>query len=338
MKVTCDVGGTFTDVVVSDELGRMGIGKPLTTPDDLIEGLLAALEEAADGFELDVHEVLKRTGLFVYSTTQATNAIVQGRTARTALLCTEGFPDVLVRREGGSMLPYEFRRPYPDPYIPRRLTFEIRERIGADGDVVTPLDVEQARGVLRGLAEREIEAIAVALLWSVANGEHERRLGDLIAEELPGVPFTLSHRLNPIMREYRRTSCTAIDASLKPLMQSHLRSIEAGLREAGLSGQLVAATSMGGVLPIENLDERPIYAAKSGPSLAPVAARLFAAAEASSGDAIVCDTGGSLVLGYLDPGRFLGGAMALDGKAATAVVSTLGQELCLDAQQNADAI
>jgi N-methylhydantoinase A len=422
MKVTCDVGGTFTDVVVSDELGRMRIGKRLTTPHDLIEGLLAALEEAADGFELDVHEVLKRTGLFVYSTTQATNAIVQGRTARTALLCTEGFPDVLVRREGGSMLPYDFRRPYPDPYIPRRLTFEIRERIGADGDVVTPLDVEQARGVLRGLAEREIEAIAVALLWSVANGEHERRLGDLIAEELPGVPFTLSHRLNPIMREYRRTSCTAIDASLKPLMQSHLRSIEAGLREAGLSGQLVAATSMGGVLPIEHLAERPIYAAKSGPSLAPVAARLFAAAEASSGDAIVCDTGGtsfdvslvregapvftretwlgepftghhtglasvdvrsigagggsiawldaggllhvgpdsagadpgpacygrggdrptvtdaSLVLGYLDPGRFLGGAMALDEKAATAVVSKLGQELGLDAQQTAAAI
>jgi N-methylhydantoinase A len=422
MKVTCDVGGTFTDVVVSDEVGRMHIGKRLTTPHDLIEGLLSALDPAAAGFGLTVREVLERTDLFVYSTTQATNAILQGRTARTALLCTEGFPDVLVRREGGSMHPYDFRRPYPEPYVPRRLTFEIRERIGAGGEVVTPLEVEQAREVLRRLAGRKVEAIAVALLWSVANGKHERALGDLIADELPGVPFTLSHQLNPIMREYRRTSCAAIDASLKPLMQSHLRSIESGLREAGLSGQLVAATSMGGVLPIEHLAERPIYAAKSGPSLAPVAAQLFASAEAASDDAIVCDTGGtsfdvslvregapvftretwlgdpfsghhtglasvdvrsigagggsiawldaggllhvgpdsagadpgpacygrggdrptvtdaSLVLGYLDPERFLGGEMALDEDAARAVVRELGDRLRLDPQQAAAAI
>ncbi|HKR98877.1 MAG TPA: hydantoinase/oxoprolinase family protein [Candidatus Dormibacteraeota bacterium] len=422
MKVTCDVGGTFTDVVVSDDVGRMHIGKRLTTPHDLIEGLLSALDPAAAGFGLTVREVLERTDLFVYSTTQATNAILEGRTARTALLCTEGFPDVLVRREGGSMHPYDFRRPYPESYVPRRLIFEIRERIGADGEVVIPLDVEQAREVLRGLAGGKVEAIAVALLWSVANGEHERALGDLIADELPGVPFTLSHQLNPIMREYRRTSCTAIDASLKPLMQSHLRSIESGLRKAGLNGQLVAATSMGGVLPIEHLAERPIYAAKSGPSLAPVAAQLFASAEADSGDAIVCDTGGtsfdvslvregapvftretwlgdpfsghhtglasvdvrsigagggsiawldaggllhvgpdsagadpgpacygrggmrptvtdaSLVLGYLDPERFLGGEMALDEDAATAVVSELGDRLGLDPQQAAAAI
>ena len=94
--------------------------------------------------------------------------------------------------------------------------------------------------------------------------------------------MTLSHALNPVMREYRRASCAAIDASLKPLMQSHLNAIEAGLREAGLNGQLVAATSMGGVLPIEHLAQRPIYAAKSGPSLAPVAARLYAEAEFSA--------------------------------------------------------
>ena len=105
--------------------------------------------------------------------------------------------------------------------------------------------------------------------------------------------MTLSHALNPVMREYRRASCAAIDASLKPLMQSHLNAIEAGLREAGLNGQLVAATSMGGVLPIEHLAQRPIYAAKSGPSLAPVAARLYAEAEFGASDAVVCDTGGT---------------------------------------------
>ena len=293
MKVTCDVGGTFTDVVVSDESGNIGIGKALTTPDELISGLLAAFSRAAENLDADPADVLRRTALFVYSTTQATNAVLQERTARTAFLCTEGFPDILVRREGGSMRPYDFGRPFPKPFIPRHLTFEIPERIGPDGEVVLPLDEDRTRTVIDHLVELEVEAVAVALLWSVANGEHERRVGDLLAEQMPKVPVTLSHLLNPVMREYRRASCAAIDASLKPLMQSHLAAIEKGLREAGLRGQLVAATSMGGVLPIEHLAERPIYAAKSGPSLAPVAARLYAERELGSSDAIVCDTGGT---------------------------------------------
>ncbi len=223
--MTCDVGGTFTDVVVSGG-DAVHIGKSLTTSHDLIAGLRAALEGAATAMATDLEGLLERTVLFVYSTTQATNAILQGTTARTALLCTEGFPDVLVRREGGSMHPYDFTRPYPEPYIPRRLTFEIRERIGADGEVVTPLDEHHARRVLARVGALDVEAIAIALLWSVANGDHEDRLAVLCNEVVPGVPVTLSHALNPILREYRRTSCAAIDASLKPLMQSHLRGVE----------------------------------------------------------------------------------------------------------------
>ena len=422
VKVTCDVGGTFTDVVVSDESGRVGIGKSLTTPHELISGLLSAFSRAAEDLGAEPHELLERAAIFVYSTTQATNAILQGATARTALLCTEGFPDLLVRREGGSMHPYDFRRPYPEPYIPRHLTFEIRERIGADGDVVVALDENQALGTIDRLATLNVEAVAVALLWSVANGAHESRLGELLAERLPGVAVTLSHELNPVMREYRRASCAAIDASLKPLMQSHLAGIETGLREAGLSGQLVAATSMGGVLPIEHLSQRPIYAAKSGPSLAPIAARLYAKHELSADDAIVCDTGGTsfdaslvrdgapvftretwlgdtftghhtglasvdvrsigagggsiasidsggllrvgpasagadpgpacygrggqlptvtdaaCVLGYLDPERFLGGAMRLDARPAQAALSQLGEPIGLSAREAAAAV
>jgi len=292
LKVTCDVGGTFTDVVVSGG-DAVNIGKALTTPHDLVAGLRAALADVATAMGIELDELLGRTALFVYSTTQATNAILQGTTARTALLCTEGFPDVLVRREGGSMHPYDFSRPYPDPYIPRRLTFEIRERIGADGEVVTPLDEEHARGVLRELARLDVDAVAIALLWSVANGAHEDRLAAMCGELLPDVPVTCSHVLNPVLREYRRTSCAAIDASLKPLMQRHLGGVEEGLRDSGLRGRLVAATSMGGVLPIEHLAQRPIYAAKSGPSLAPIAARLYAQREFGAADAVVCDTGGT---------------------------------------------
>ena len=287
------MGGTFTDVVLSDADGRVVIGKALTTPARLLDGLFAAIRSASSQLELSPEEALADCELFVYSTTQATNAILEGRTARTALLCTEGFPDILGRREGGSMHLYDFTRPSPAPYIPRHLTFEVTERTGSEGEIVVPLDAPQAAAVVEWLKAAEVEAIAVALLWSVANPVHELELERLLDSRMPGVPVTLSHRLNPIIREYRRTSGTAIDASLKPLMQVHLREIEEGLRAAGLSGELVAASSLGGVLPMERLVERPIFAARSGPALAPVAGKLYSERELDGSDVIVCDTGGT---------------------------------------------
>jgi N-methylhydantoinase A len=121
-RITCDIGGTFTDVVVSDESGRMTIAKALTQPTRLFDGLRAALERAAEELGEPLARLLGRTSLFIFSTTQATNAILEGTTARTAFLCTEGFPDILVRREGGSLRPYDYSRPFPEPYVPRRLT------------------------------------------------------------------------------------------------------------------------------------------------------------------------------------------------------------------------
>jgi N-methylhydantoinase A len=292
-KVTCDVGGTFTDVVVTDDGGRTAIGKSLTTPAGLIAGLTAAIGAAAEDLGLTTTAVLGACDLFVYATTQATNAVLVGRTARTALLVTDGFPDVLVRREGGSLRPYDFDTDPPAPYIPRRLTFEVPERIGSEGDVVRPLDEEAAVALVRGLADRDVRAVAVSLLWSTANPAHELRLGEILERELPSVPFTLSHQLNPIVREYRRASCTAIDASLKPIMQEHLREVADGLAELGFVGELLAANSLGGVIPMAGLEAQPVYAVRSGPALAPVAGRAYADAALGKGDVIVCDTGGT---------------------------------------------
>jgi N-methylhydantoinase A len=293
LKITCDVGGTFTDVIAADADGRIAIGKSLTTPADLAEGLRSGIAIAAEGLGLGLEAALAATDLFVYSTTQATNAVLEGKTARTALLCTAGFPDVLVRREGGSMRPYDFSRPYPDPYVPRRLTFEIGGRIGAEGDVVEPLDDVVARASIDRLGALEVEAVAVSLLWSIANPEHELALGELLDAQLPGIPYTLSHRLNPVVREYRRTSCAAIDASLKPLMQQHLAEIEAELAELGFAGQMFAANSLGGVMPMADLAAKPIYAVRSGPSLAPVAGLAYSSEELDEDDVVVCDTGGT---------------------------------------------
>ena len=163
-----------------------------------------------------------------------------------------------------------------------------------------PLDEASVLAAISEARALGAEAVAVCLLWSIVNPDHELRVGELIESEWPGTPFTLSHRLNPIIREYRRASSTAIDASLKPLMQSYLRTLESDLREAGLQGHIFVATSFGGAWRPEQVVERPIYSVGSGPSMAPVAALAYAGAEAgesrreaASTDLIVCDTGGT---------------------------------------------
>lgn len=292
-RISVDTGGTFTDVVVADAAGRFTIGKALTTPERIFVGLRAALGTAAEALELELPALLARTDILIYGTTRATNAIVTGNIAKTAFLTTAGFPDVLTLREGGKFDPHDFSRPYPAPYVPRRHTFEISERVDARGEIYLALDERQARETLALIEARRFEALGVSFLWSVANPVHERRIGELIAEILPGVPFTLSHELNPILREYRRASSTVIDASIKPLMQAHLRDLQADLREAGYGGEILVSTTIGGCLDIDSVVARPINTVRSGPAMAPVAGRRYAQLEAKDESVLVVDTGGT---------------------------------------------
>ena len=275
-KIAIDTGGTFSDVVVTDDLGGFSLSKAPTTPARIFEGISQALSSAADERELTLADLLADTEMLIYATTRSTNAILTGGTARTALITTAGFRDTLVFREGGKLRPFDFRQPYPEPYIPRSLTFEVTERVSSEGEVVVPLDADDVRAVLAELRGREVEAVAVSLLWSIENPTHERLIGELLEADLPGVPYTLSHRLNPIVREYRRTSSTAIDASLKPLMQAHLSDMGRDLREAGFAGELLVVTSFGGVLRVDDVASRPLYSVNSGPAMAPVAGRVAA--------------------------------------------------------------
>ncbi|MFT4583303.1 MAG: N-methylhydantoinase A [Gammaproteobacteria bacterium] len=292
-RISVDTGGTFTDVVVADANGRFTIGKAPTTPERIFVGLRAALEAATRTLELDIAEVLKRADLFIYGTTRATNAIVTGNIAKTAFLTTYGFPDVLVLREGGKFNPHDFSKPFPKPYIPRRFTYEVNERIDAQGQIVTPLDEAQALHVIAQLKSKAYEAIAVSLFWATANAKHEKRIGELLSSELPGVPYTLSHKLNPILREYRRGSSAAIDASLKPLMQTHLRDLQSDLRQEGYVGEILISTTIGGCLDIDTVIDRPIHTVRSGPAMGPVAGRRYAELEGKVGSVLVVDTGGT---------------------------------------------
>jgi N-methylhydantoinase A len=292
-RITVDTGGTFTDIVVADTENRLTIGKAPTTPDRIFNGMRAALENVADQLAMPLGELMEAADVLIYGTTCATNAIVTGQIAKTALLTTRGFPDVLVLREGGKFNPHDFSMPYPKPYLPRRHTFQITERVNAEGDIVTRLDETEARATLGELGRRGFESIAVSLLWSVANAAHEFRLGELIEELLPGIPYTLSHQLNPILREYRRASSTAIDASIKPLMQSHLRQMQSDLHEAGFAGEILVSTTIGGCLDIDNVTARPINTVRSGPAMAPVAGRRYGDTELAAGTVLVIDTGGT---------------------------------------------
>jgi len=293
MRFAVDTGGTFTDLVLEDHRNALHMFKAPTTPGDPVAGIMHTLGVAAESMATSVHELLAAGDFFIHGTTHAINAIITQTTARTALLTTSGHPDVLVLREGGRIEPFNFAVPFPEPYIPRALTFEVPERIAADGTIAEPLDEVATAEVIADLRDLGVEAVAVCLLWSTVNPVHELRVAELLEQHLPGVPFTLSHVLNPILREYRRASSTAIDASLKPLMLTYLDGLSRRLAEAGFAGRLLMLTSGGGVMDADAMARAPIHAIGSGPSMAPIAGRHYARADADADTAIVADTGGT---------------------------------------------
>ncbi|MCX7056370.1 MAG: hydantoinase/oxoprolinase family protein, partial [Proteobacteria bacterium] len=267
--------------------------KSPTTPDDPVHGVLNVLTLAAVNRGQDLAEFLAAANTLLHGTTRALNAVLSGKTARTAFLTTEGHPDVLLYREGGRSDPFNFLREYPAPYVPRALTWEVPERIGAAGEIVKELDEARVATIASEIARRDVAAVSVCLLFSPINPIHELRVGELLARYLPKVPVTLSHQLAPLLREYRRASAAAIDASLKPLMTDYIGQLEGRLRHAGFGGRLLVVTSTGGVLDAAAVAKAPILAINSGPSMAPVAGLHHARLCAHSSTAIVADTGGT---------------------------------------------
>ncbi len=291
LRLAVDTGGTFTDLIVGAPDGSIEIYKASTTAHDPAEGVLNALKVAADAHGESLRSLLGRSEMMIHGTTHAINAIVTGRTAKTAFLTTEGHPDTLVFREGGRQDAFNFTIPYPEPFVPKALTFEVPERVLRDGSVHKALDEATVVDVLSRLKALEVEAVGVCLFWSIVCADHEVAIGRLIEEHLPGVPYTLSHRINPSIREYRRAMSTCLDAALKPVMGAYMSGLESRLADSGFKGRLLVVTSQGGVMDAGDTAAAPVHLINSGPSMAPVGAQAYAGAAADT--LIVGDTGGT---------------------------------------------
>ena len=286
--VCVDIGGTFTDCVVSDG-ARLEIVKAPSTPPAFERGFMEALALAARAFDAGRAELLAETGRVVHGTTVATNALVEGRVGTVGLICTAGHPDVLTLREAPRKRAFDWRIDYPEPFVPRNRTFEVGGRIDARGNEIAPLNEDDVRAAVAYFKRCPVEAVAVSLLWSVVEPAHERRAGEIVRTLWPEVPVVLGHALNPIPREYRRTVAAAIDASLHGIVPPYLRRLEGALREAGFGGTLLVANCLGGMMTADEIAARPIHAIMSGPTLAPVAALALC----PEPDVIVVDMGGT---------------------------------------------
>lgn len=297
-RVAVDIGGTFTDLISVDDEGNITIAKTPSTPPTFADGIFNGLDEICQAYGISLKDYLEQCssfvgGAFIHGSTVATNALVEGKTAKVGLICTKGFRDVLLMREGGKDNPFNWRVDYPEPYVPRRLTLGVTERINAEGEIEVPLNEDEVRQVISELKEENVEAIAVALLWSFINPVHELRIGEIVKEEWLGLPFKLSHQVNPIIREYRRTSSTVIDASLHPIVSRYLADLDDRLAKAGYKGSLSIITATGGFMPVSEVKERPIYTVGSGPAVGPVAGLALAKMETGHDSCIVTDLGGT---------------------------------------------
>ena len=269
-RIGVDIGGTFTDgTLVDSSTGEVTTSKVLTTPVDPASGFISAVNKLLGvNNEVDPDEIEH----VVHATTVATNAIIEGKTAKTAFVTTEGFRDMLeiARQIRPSLYDLQFEK--PKPLVPRQLCFEIPERLDAKGNVVTPLDEKALAQIVDQIAETGVTAIAVCLLHSYRNPYHEQKVGEAIKAKIPDVKLSLSSEIVPEFREYLRASTTVINSAVAPIVSTYLASIIEKLHSANINSELLVMQSNGGVYPAESASESPVFMVESGPAAGAVAA------------------------------------------------------------------
>jgi N-methylhydantoinase A len=273
MRLGIDIGGTFTDfVLIDDATGEVQAEKCLTTPAAPDQAVFTGIERLARRDK----DLLARMSDVIHATTLVTNVIIERKGSKTGLITTKGFRDILeLRREDRYFLFDMFIR-FPAPLVPRSLRLGVTERVLADGAVREPLDEREVRAAARHFRERGVGAIAVCLLHSYANPAHEKRVSEILAEELPGVPVSLSHEVHPEPKEYERTSTTVVDAYVKRTAATYLDELVKGIRARGFRGRPFMMLSNGGTATIEAVKRFPVQILESGPAAGVEAASFFA--------------------------------------------------------------
>jgi N-methylhydantoinase A len=291
-EVGIDVGGTFTDVVVSGP-ERLVYLKVPTPSRGQAESVREGLEQAADRLGLSLADLLARTDRIVHGTTIATNMMIEGTGSRVGFLTTAGFRDELEYRRGLKEAVYDPTLPPPRPLVRRRDRATVAERIGADGEVVTPLDEDALRSRIRELRSSGCEALAIGFLFSFLEPVHERRAREIAEEEWPGVYLSVSSEVLPQVREYERFSTTAVNAYVGPGTTRYLERLEGDLRRAGFRGEFLVILSSGGVIDGQFASRRAASLLLSGPAGGVLAANELLAKRTSHRDLITIDMGGT---------------------------------------------
>ncbi len=304
MRISVDVGGTFTDVVVLDPgSGAVRLEKVETTPRDPAQGVLQGFERA--------NVPIDAVDYFIHGTTLGLNALLTRTGALVAICTTEGFRDVyeLGRTDREPMYDFKYRK--PPLLVPRHLRFEVAERLDHRGRVLTPFDRGGAARVARRIRESGAQAVVVSFLHSYVNPAHELEMEEVLREECPELSVTLSHRLTREYREYERTSTAVIDAYIKPIMGSYLDRLDGALRARGLRGQFLLTRSGGGAMTAEAAKEEPVHSVMSGPAGGAVGAAYIAQLTGHP-NLITLDMGGT----SLDTTMVVGSQIAINNEAS----------------------
>jgi N-methylhydantoinase A len=288
-RLGVDVGGTFTDaVLISEETGEIHIAKVPSTPSD-----------PSIGFLNSVKQILRKAGSqadqvshLVHGTTVATNALIEGKSSRTAFITTEGFRDMLEigRQVRPSLYDVQFQK--VPPLVPRDLCFEVPERLDASGSVLKALDESCVVEIVRQLRKADVRSVAICFLHSYLNPKHEERVAQILRDNLPGAVLSVSAHVCPEFREYFRASTTVVNACVKPVVASYLKGIEEQLAIIGTRAKLLIMQSNGGVLTSEQAAERPVFMVESGPAAGVIAAN-FVASRLGQKDVVSFDMGGT---------------------------------------------
>ena len=302
MRIGIDVGGTFTDIVLIDDVsGQIHYTKVLTTHDDLAEGVIGGIDKilgmVGAGFD--------RINYMVHGTTIGTNALIERKGARTGLITTQGMRDVLeigrIERPAAGL--YDIFVDTPLPLVPRYLRLDVKERVGADGQVVVPLDEESAREAVSFLKDQGVESIAVTLLFSFRNPVHEKRLQEICQSMFPEAAVSISSEIAPEFREFERTSTTVIDAYLAPVVERYIDNLEGQLRDRYGDVDLRIMQASGGSMTTEMAKYRAVNIVNSGPAGGALAAA-YVGRLTGDRQVVSVDMGGtSFDVGVIDRGE-----------------------------------